>query len=59
MSQLLQSDYTIDLLEKDNIYHADVIRTKLTRNIAATFKDVREELINALEDLIPTGKDSR
>jgi len=59
MSQLLQSNYTIDLLEKNNIYHADVVRTKLTRNIAVTFKDVREEVINALEDLIPTGKDSR
>lgn len=57
ISQLIQPDYTVDLLEKDNIYHADVVRTKLTRNIAVTFKDVHEEIINALEDLIPTGKD--
>jgi len=40
-------------------YHAGVIRSKLTRNIAVTFEEVRGELINALEDLIPTGEDSR
>jgi len=40
-------------------YHVDVIRSKLTRNIAATFKEVREELINTLEELIPTGDDSK
>ena len=59
LSQFLQTDYTMDPLNKDDMYHAGVIRTKLTRNIAATFKDVREEVINALEDLIPTGEDSR
>jgi cytochrome P450 len=36
------------------MFHADVVRSKLTRNTAATFKEVREELIMAMDDLIPT-----
>jgi hypothetical protein len=59
LSQFLQIDYTLDRLNKDDTYHTDVIRSKLTRNIAVTFKDVHEEVIYALEDLIPTGEDSR
>ncbi len=59
LSQSLEIDYTLDLLNKDDIYHAEVIRSKLTRNIAVTFKEVREELINALEDSIPTDEDSK
>ena len=58
-SQFIEIDYTLDLLNKHNVYHTDVIRSKLTRNIALTFKDVREELINALEDSIPTDEDSK
>jgi len=30
-----------------------LIRSKLTRNIAATFKDVREELVMAMDDFVP------
>ncbi len=59
LSQFLQTDYTLDWLNKDDFYHTDVIRSKLTRNIAVTLKDVREEVINALEDLIPIGEDGR
>ena len=42
----------------NDTFHIDVIRSKLTRNIAATFKDVREELVMAMDDFIPTCKDS-
>jgi hypothetical protein len=31
----------------------DIIRSKLTRNMAATFKEVREELIMAMDDFMP------
>jgi hypothetical protein len=31
----------------------DIIRSKLTWNIAVTFKEVREELIMAMDDFIP------
>ena len=59
ISQLLQKEYTIDSLNKDDFYHVDIIRTKLTRNIAVTFEEVREELILALNDLIPTDEDGK
>jgi hypothetical protein len=36
-------------------FHTDIIRSKLTRNIAVTFKDVREELIMAMDDFMPTS----
>jgi hypothetical protein len=40
------------------MFHADVVRSKLTRNTAATFKEVRKELLVAMDDLIPTSGDS-
>jgi hypothetical protein len=33
------------------------MRSKLTRDVAATFKDVREEFVMAMHDLIPTRDD--
>jgi len=47
------------MLNKDDNYHVDIIRTKLTRNIAVILKEVREELILALKDLTPTDEDSK
>jgi hypothetical protein len=58
LSQVLQPEYTLELPNDDDFYHSDVIRSKLIRNISATFGDVHEELIHALEDLIPTAEDS-
>ena len=49
----------MDLPNDDDFYHSDVIRSKLIRNISITFKEIHEELIHALEDLIPTVEDSR
>ena len=48
----------MDLLDMDNMYHADIIRTKLTRNIADTFKEVHDELVRTLDASIPTRGDS-
>jgi Trm5-related predicted tRNA methylase len=56
--QFLQPEYTLDLLNMNDEYHKDVIRSKLTRNIAVTFKEVREELVSALDDFLPTSEDS-
>jgi hypothetical protein len=39
-------------------YHTDVIRSKLTQNTAVTFKEVREELVSALDDSLPMSDDS-
>ncbi|KAH9000281.1 cytochrome P450 [Lactarius akahatsu] len=49
--------YTLGLLETDSGYHKDVIRSKLTRNIEVTFKDVRDELIRTLDASIPVHGD--
>jgi hypothetical protein len=38
----------------DDIYHRTVTRSKLTRNIAATFDQVHDELVGALGNFIPT-----
>ncbi|KAI0284729.1 cytochrome P450 [Russula brevipes] len=57
MFEFVQPEYTLDLLDLSDQYHVDVIRSKLTRNIAVTFKEVREELISALDDWIPTQDD--
>jgi hypothetical protein len=54
----MQPEYMLDLLNANNDYHVDVIRSKLTRNIDSTFKEVREELIMAMGDLIPMHEHS-
>ena len=41
-------------MNMDDTYHRSVARSKLTRNIAATFDQVHDELVGALEDFIPT-----
>ena len=51
---MLQLEYTIDILNANDNYHIDIIRSKLTRNIDSGFKEVREELVMAMGDLIST-----
>ncbi|KAH9992086.1 cytochrome P450 [Russula vinacea] len=58
IEDFLQPEYTIDLLNANDTFHTDVVRSKLTRNIAVTFKEVREELAMAMDDFIPTREDS-
>ncbi|KAH9070836.1 cytochrome P450 [Lactarius deliciosus] len=55
--EFIQTDYTLDFLDKPNYYHSHVILSKLTRITSATFEDIYKELILALEDNITTGKD--
>lgn len=43
------------MLNRDDTYHNDVIRSKLTRNFAATFDQVQDEIVQALMELIPVG----
>jgi hypothetical protein len=38
----------------DDSYQRNVARSKLTRNIAATFDPVHDELVGALREFIPT-----
>ena len=45
------------MLNSDDIYHNDVIRSKLTRNFAATFDQVQDELVQSLTEFIPVDSD--
>ena len=47
----------MELLDWDNSYHVDIIRTKLTRNIAVTFEEVLDELVRSLDASIPMNGD--
>ena len=51
----LQSEYTMNLLNPKDEYFAEVIRSKFTRDIASNFKEAHEELMIALDDLIPAN----
>ncbi|KAI9465950.1 cytochrome P450, partial [Lactarius psammicola] len=53
----IQPEYTLNLLDLDHEYLAGTIRSKLTRNIAVTFKEVHEELIISLDGSIPMQGD--
>ena len=46
-------DYTLRMLNGDDAYQVDVIRSKLTRNFAATFDQVQDELVQSLTEFIP------
>jgi len=53
LRELIQTDYTLRFLDMNSIYHRGVIRSKLARDIAATFDQVQDELPGALRDCIP------
>ncbi len=38
-------------LDPDDDYHTDVIRGKMTQNIAATFTEAHDELVKSLVDV--------
>ncbi|KAH9992079.1 cytochrome P450 [Russula vinacea] len=57
MKDSLQTEYTLDILNPKDTYSTDVIRSKLSRDISVIFNEVREELIMAMDDLIPTCED--
>jgi hypothetical protein len=42
------------MLSEDS-YQNEVIRGKLTRNIAVTFNEVQDEIVLALDELIPAS----
>ncbi len=45
------------MLDKEDTYHSDVIRSRLTRNIATTFDQVNNEFIDALAAYIPMASE--
>ncbi|SJL14131.1 uncharacterized protein ARMOST_17586 [Armillaria ostoyae] len=54
---ILQLDYTVGRRFNEDSYHADVVRSSLTRNIGACFADVQDEIQAAFKDNIPMTED--
>ena len=48
----------LGILNMNDSFHSGVIRSKVTRNKAAILYEVHEELIMAMDDSIPTRKNS-
>ena len=42
---------------EEHEYHVDVVRSKLTRNLAVTFNEILDELVNSLDASIPLRGD--
>jgi hypothetical protein len=57
LRQFFQADYTFGMLNRGDMYHTHVIRSRLTRNIAAIFDQVRDEAVGACAELIPVAGD--
>lgn len=55
--QTLHVDYTMGPAIAQNPYHIPIVRQQLTRNLAALFPSVREELAQAFSDNIPIDGD--
>ncbi|KAF5382328.1 hypothetical protein D9757_008447 [Collybiopsis confluens] len=53
VTETLQTDYTMGLAARIDPYQVDVVRTPLTRNLAAKFDDLRDEIQAAFIDEIP------
>ncbi|THV05793.1 cytochrome P450 [Dendrothele bispora CBS 962.96] len=51
--ETLQSNYTMGKELRTNMYHIDVVRNALTRNIAARFADIKDEIECSFEDEVP------
>ncbi|THU78323.1 cytochrome P450 [Dendrothele bispora CBS 962.96] len=57
VKETLQVDYTIGKAQRMHLYHVNVVRNSLTRNIATRFSDVRDEIITSFADQIPVTED--
>lgn len=55
--ETLQVHYTMGSPIHDDPYHIEVVRGPLTRNIAAKFDDVRDEIVTAFDEQIPPTKE--
>ena len=53
VTKTLQTEYTLTMLDQKDGYSTDIVRTKLTRDIAGITKEIHDELIMAVDELIP------
>ena len=51
--QVFQAEYTFGVLNEEDRYHNHVIRSRLTRSIAAIFNEVHDEAVEAWTEFIP------
>lgn len=49
-------EYTFGLSVQNDPYHISTVRSPLTRNLAAKFDDLKDEIIEAFTDYIPPTK---
>ncbi|KAF9559724.1 cytochrome P450 [Agrocybe pediades] len=49
----IQTDYTMGENIRTDCYHTATVRSPLTRNIAARFSDIRDEIIASFSEIIP------
>ncbi|KAF4600637.1 hypothetical protein EYR38_005280 [Pleurotus pulmonarius] len=50
----LQTEYIVGRDVTDNHYHVEVVRSALTRSLVARFGDIRDEIVAAFNDNIPS-----
>ena len=56
--QFVQPEFTLSLPETHDEYAIDIIRSKLSRDISGIFQELREELVMAMDDLVPRNEQS-
>jgi cytochrome P450 len=53
----IQQDYTLGAETRQDPFHIPVVRTPLTRALAARFPEIKDEIIEAFNDFIPPNKE--
>ncbi|KAJ6516233.1 cytochrome P450 [Mycena sanguinolenta] len=58
INEFLQTGYTMGWGIVKDTYHANVVRTSMTRNLGVLFPEVRDEIVVAFDELLPVhGKE--
>ncbi|RDB27706.1 Ent-kaurene oxidase [Hypsizygus marmoreus] len=57
INEQLRITYTLGDRITDNPYHVPIVRSQLTRSLAAIFPSLQEEVAVAFEDIIPADKE--
>ncbi|KAJ7873317.1 cytochrome P450 [Mycena olivaceomarginata] len=53
INEFLQTGYTMGWGIVKDTYHANVVRTSMTRNLGVLFPEVRDEIVVAFDDVLP------
>ncbi|KAK7061429.1 cytochrome P450 [Favolaschia claudopus] len=53
INEFLQTGYTMGWGIVNDPYHADVVKSSMTRNLGVLFPEVRDEIIVAFDDVLP------